>query len=123
MAKQQLSRKQQANADPGQPERPWGKRLVDATQTPMTLKEQIQRYVRMEVSHKAQDDGFETFEEADDFEDEEPEPPWVSEYEIPDTKEEDRNDLDGHNDFLEHALTESEDPPEQEVEQQEQEND
>lgn len=91
-----LGRKAAANAKVNPGEKPWGKRMTDATQpAPMTLKQQIQRYVRQEVSQKAQSDGFESFEEADDFEDIESEPPWVSEFEIPETKDEDQLDLEG----------------------------
>ncbi len=114
--KKTLSRKQQFNADPGTPEKAWGKRMVDATRpAPMTMKEQIQKYVKIAVSSQAVEEGFESFEEADDFEDEETEPPWVSEYEIPDTKEEDNINLEGDNAILEQALK-PEDPPEPEVE-------
>lgn len=40
---------------------------------PPTLAELVQRYVRDEVSQQAQADGFETWEEADDFTEDDPE--------------------------------------------------
>lgn len=41
---------------------------------PPTMEELIQRYVRTTLSQAAAEDGFESFEEADDFEIDEPEP-------------------------------------------------
>lgn len=42
--------------------------FVDVTPRPLSLKEQIHRLVRNELSVAAADRGFETFEEANDFE-------------------------------------------------------
>lgn len=48
---------------------------------PPTLQEEIQRIVRIQLSQQAQAEGFETFEEANDFEmDEDPDP--LSPYEV-----------------------------------------
>lgn len=48
---------------------------------PPTLQEEIQRIVRIQMSQQAQEHGFESFEEADDFEvDDDPDP--LSAYEV-----------------------------------------
>ena len=57
-------------------------------QKPPTLKEELQRYVRYEVSRIGQAEGYESFEEFDDFTEDEPEPDWSSEYEMSDMQEE-----------------------------------
>lgn len=53
---------------------------------PLSLQEEIQRFVRVEMAQRAADYGFETFEEADDFnvEDEED---FVSPYEMTELQE------------------------------------
>lgn len=51
-------------------------------QRPLTLQEEIRRYIRVEMSKQAAQDGEETFEEADDF-DVEDEDDLASPYEIP----------------------------------------
>ena len=61
---------------------------------PPTIKEELQRYVRYEVSKIGQEEGFETFEEADDFEEEDL-PEWSSEYELLDMEDEVPESLDG----------------------------
>lgn len=54
---------------------------------PPTLQEQIKQFVRGEFSRQAADDGFDTFEEADDFEiDEDPDP--ISKYRVVEAQEE-----------------------------------
>ena len=118
-----IHRKEHFNQAVGNPEQPWGKRLTDATiPAPPTLKQQIQDYVRTAVSAQAAEDGFETFSEADDFEDEEPEPPWVSEYEMSEEQEasnfasDDASSIkeEGESQIIEKAL---EDAPQNEGEQ------
>lgn len=48
---------------------------------PPSLQEEIQRLIRVQMSQLAQEDGYESFEEADDFEvDEDPDP--LSPYEV-----------------------------------------
>ena len=47
-----------------------------------TLKEELQRYVRYVHHVEKQGQGFETFEEADDFLEDDPEPDWESQYEL-----------------------------------------
>ena len=57
---------------------------------PPTLREDLQRYVRYEVSRAAHDSGYETFEEADDFgiEDDDDLDDWDSEYQLTPLQEE-----------------------------------
>lgn len=57
-------------------------------QRPMDTKQLVQHLVQTELSNLGQEAGFETFEEADDFEDEDPEPPWTSQFEIHDMEPE-----------------------------------
>lgn len=54
---------------------------------PLTIQEEIQRFVRVELSKVAAEDGMETFEESDDFvvDDEEE---YVSPYEMTEMQEE-----------------------------------
>lgn len=49
---------------------------------PPTWKEEMQRYVRYELSRKAEERGLESFEEFNDFEVDEEDPEWESEYEL-----------------------------------------
>lgn len=50
--------------------------------TPMTLTEQIKRFIRTELSQRAAAEEYETFEESEDFDvDEDPDP--LSAYELP----------------------------------------
>lgn len=67
----------------------YGREIPDSTpvavphewQRPLSLHEQIKRFVRSELSRRAHDEGQETFEEADDFDvDEDPDP--LSAYEL-----------------------------------------
>ncbi len=51
-------------------------------QTPPTMTELIQRYVRLEVSQAASDDGLGTFEEEDDFSLESHDPLPLANYEV-----------------------------------------
>lgn len=44
-----------------------------SNQRPPSLKEEMMRYIRQEISNQARDKGHETFEEFDDFSDDEPE--------------------------------------------------
>lgn len=62
-----------------------GERLTDVggnTPRPMDTKQLVKHLVQTQLSQIGEEAGFETFEEADDFEDEDPEPPWTSQYEI-----------------------------------------
>lgn len=54
---------------------------------PLTLREEMQRYIRYELSRQAEDMGLPSFEEEDDFDEEEPEPDMVSPYELHDMYE------------------------------------
>jgi len=56
--------------------------FVDVTPRPLSVKEQIQRLLRVELSAQARAQGFETFEEADDFDVEEEDPEPKSPYEV-----------------------------------------
>lgn len=62
---------------------------------PMDTRQLVKDMVRNELSTMAEDAEMDTFEEADDFEDEEPEPHWPSAYEIhdmqPDTEMSERS--------------------------------
>ncbi|MEM2002530.1 MAG: hypothetical protein QXT77_07805 [Candidatus Methanomethylicaceae archaeon] len=49
---------------------------------PLTLQEEIRRFLRIEASYVAENAGFETFEEADDFDVDDEEVEFVSPYEI-----------------------------------------
>lgn len=49
---------------------------------PLSLQDEIRRFIRQEVSVQAQDDGHETFEEADDFEEEDPDTVDLTNYEL-----------------------------------------
>lgn len=62
-----------------------GERLTDIggnTHRPMNTPELVKHLVATQLSQIGVEAGFETFEEADDLEDEDPEPPWVSQFEI-----------------------------------------
>lgn len=63
---------------------------------PPTLKEEMQRYVRYEISKIGEESGFSSFEEEDDFDISEEEPDWASEYEMTEMQaEEGYDDLTG----------------------------
>lgn len=62
-----------------------GERLTDIggnKHRPMDTKQLVKHLVSTELSSLGEEAGYETFEEADDFEDEDPEPLWASAYEI-----------------------------------------
>lgn len=72
-----------------------GKEVLDSTplevplhwRRPPSLRDQIKQFVRTELSAQAEDRGFDSFEEADDFEmDEDPDP--LSRYELTPAQEE-----------------------------------
>jgi hypothetical protein len=68
-----------------------GQRLTDVggnKPRPMDTRQLVKHLVRTQLSEVAEESGFETFEEADDFEDEDPEPPWTSQFEIHDMQPE-----------------------------------
>ena len=77
---------------------------------PMDTKSLVKHLVATELSNLGLEAGYETFEEADDFEDEDPEPLWASQYEIQEMEYEDepfhvptdgaplQDDLDGRTD-------------------------
>lgn len=67
-------------------------------QAPLTLREEMQRFVRQEVSRVAAAREFETFEESDDFEIEDEEPDLTSPYTVRELRppaEGLQNDLEG----------------------------
>ena len=69
-----------------------GERITDVggnRQRPMDTKTLVKHLVSTELSNLGQEAGYETFEEADDFEDEDPEPPWTSQFEIQEMTDED----------------------------------
>lgn len=53
-------------------------------QRPLTLREEMQRYIRTELSRMAQVQEHGSFEDEDDFEEEDPDPDWTSPYEVHD---------------------------------------
>lgn len=63
------------------------RRVLTGISRPATLKEQIQRVLRTELSRQVQNQGFETFDESQDFEIEEENEP-LSGYEVNDMVEE-----------------------------------
>ena len=72
---------------------------------PQTLREEMQRYVRYELSRGAHEQGQETFEEFDDFEVEDDEPDMTSAYVMTDAQAE---YVEGADDY---ALEAREGPP------------
>lgn len=54
---------------------------------PPTLQEEIKRYIRVEMSRAAEEEGLETFEEADDFSDDDDDFP-LSQHELTEMQEE-----------------------------------
>ena len=61
---------------------------------PLTLRQELQRYVRYELSREKEAEGFESFEEADDFEPEDSEKDWASQYELTELQEEEPLPID-----------------------------
>lgn len=55
---------------------------LSGPRAPLSLKERIQRQVRTALSQIAEEKGMETFEEANDFEEEDPDPDWFSPHEL-----------------------------------------
>lgn len=49
---------------------------------PLSLREELQRYVRQEMSRQAQEQQLESFDEADDFEVDDEEPDLTTEYSV-----------------------------------------
>lgn len=84
---------------------------------PPTIKEELQRYVRYEISAQAKEEGFETFEEFEDFGPEwEPEDDdWYSNYEFTELDEETIEDA---HDIAEDVKARSEPEPTPPVEDQ-----
>lgn len=69
-----------------------------AVQAPPSIRQLVQQHVRQELSRQFQAAGLETFEEADDFEEEDPEPEFISRFEVRDMPPEPhvpRETLDG----------------------------
>ena len=55
---------------------------------PPSLREELQRYVRFELSKQAEASEFESFEEADDFQADDQAEDWSSQYELTELQEE-----------------------------------
>lgn len=55
---------------------------VTADRRPLSLKEQLQAYIRQQVSLAASNEGYGTFEEEDDYEEDENEGEWISPHEL-----------------------------------------
>ena len=51
---------------------------------PLTLREEMKRFIREEIAQRAQLEGAESFDEANDFDIEDEDPDPISRYEIPD---------------------------------------
>ncbi len=56
--------------------------LLSPEFAPLTMREQIQQSIRSEISLRAQDSGLESFEEADDFEEDDPDADLLSPYQM-----------------------------------------
>jgi len=73
--------------------------LIGGNDRPLTLREEMRRFVRQELSIRASDQGAGTFEEEDDFTDDLEEPDLTSPYTVqelaPDAFVEDYSDLEG----------------------------
>ncbi len=69
--------------------------LMSPELAPPTLREQIQNSIRSELSILAQDRGLESFEEADDFEEEDGEADMLSAYQIVLMNDESDESLEG----------------------------
>lgn len=82
--------------------------LANPALAPPTLREQIQQSIRSELSLLAEDRGLESFDEADDFEEDEPEADPLTAYEMVMMTPESDETLDGP---AEPAATEAETPP------------
>ncbi len=61
---------------------------------PMTLQEEIQRFIKTEISQAAEDKQMETFEEADDFEEDDPDHVDLTPYNLTQLQEEEPLPLD-----------------------------
>ncbi len=75
--------------------------LASPEYRPPTIREQIQNAIRSEMSIRAQDAGLETFEEADDFEEVDPEDFGMTIYEQALMTPENDESLDGSPDPVE----------------------
>jgi len=73
--------------------------LIGGNERPLTLREEMRRFVRQELSIRAADQGAGTFEEEDDFTDDLEEPDLTSRYTVqelaPDAYVEDYSELEG----------------------------
>lgn len=91
---QRLSRRewleQQARANAAEDTDPTPVEVPPFYTRPPTIKEDLQRYVRYEVSRAAQDSGFESFDEANDFgiETDDELDDWDSQYQLTPLQEE-----------------------------------
>lgn len=84
---------------PGETPDPVPVELIGGNERPLTLREEMRRFVRQELSNQARDNGAGTFEEEDDFTDDLEEPDLTSPYTVqelaPDAYVEDYSDLEG----------------------------
>lgn len=62
---------------------------------PLTLREEMQRFIREEASRVAGDNGLDTFEDFDDFSDDSGEPDLTTPYTLADVEDEFAETLDG----------------------------
>ncbi len=69
--------------------------LMNEKYAPPTIREQIQEAIRDTMSEQARHNGFETFEEANDFEEEDPEADPLTIYEMALMADENEETLDG----------------------------
>lgn len=51
---------------------------------PLTLRQEMQRFIRAELSKQANEQGFATFEEEDDFEEDDPDAEFLTPYSVQD---------------------------------------
>jgi hypothetical protein len=68
---------------------------ITARERPLTLREEMQRFIRNEASQYAQEHGQDSFDEFDDFSIDDAEPDLTSPYTLADVEDESPDSLDG----------------------------
>ena len=69
---------------------------IPGLERPLSIQEEMKQFIRQEISNHAQTEGFESFEEADDFEEEDGEADLLTDYTVIELRQDERPyDLDG----------------------------
>lgn len=71
---------------------------IPGMEKPITLREEMQRFIRQQISNIAQANNHGSFEDEDDFEEDDPDPDLTSPYSVQELRpigEQPANDLDG----------------------------